>query len=244
MAIRHFVCNKPFFSLLIGFLGLTHPSALAWELVPLQDQSLGSATQEDDPFSTPAGHGVWQSVTPGEEYTQDAIAHERDEAEAAREAVLAAIPPPPPPITGGLYQISRGEQGLPSITQRLPSGYGSKFLGFQAGLFLESCNVSGNYVCGSENFFDEFNNQGKGDVTFNVGLGDPVRFVGIDLGYNFTSLATTRPGQEDEGTGFGEGQGINLAISRNITPDVAIKVGAINLIELDENQPFSCNCKR
>lgn len=96
--------------------------------------------------------------------------------------------------------------------------------------------MTGNYVCGTESIQDEFNDYAKGAIDLNLGLGDPTRWLGIDLGFNFTSLATTRPGQDTAGTDFGEGQGINLAISRNFSPDWGVKIGAINLIELDETQ--------
>lgn len=187
--------------------------------------------------STPIGGGItWEAVLPGEEFGHQDVAREIEEAEATRIAAEANIPQPPRWVTGGLYQISRGEEGLPGITQRVPSGYGSRFLGVQLGLFLESCNVTGFNVCGTEDFVDEFNDWGKGAIDFNVGLGDPTRWVGVDLGFNFTSLASTRPGQEDAGTSFGEGQGLNLALSRNIGPDWGIKIGAINLVEFDEVQ--------
>lgn len=186
--------------------------------------------------SAPIGGIIWEAVLPGEEFGHEDVARELEEAEATRIAAEANIPEPTQWVTGGLYQISRGEEGLPGITQRVPSGYGSRFLGVQLGLFLESCNVTGLNVCGTESFVDEFNDWGKGAIDFNLGLGDPTRWVGVDLGFNFTSLASTRPGQEDAGTAFGEGQGLNLALSRNIGPDWGIKIGAINLIEFDEVQ--------
>jgi hypothetical protein len=194
-------------------------------------------SQESAPLGhAPSGGLLWEAVLPGEEFSHRDVAREVEDAEAARLAAAAAIPEPTSWVTGGLYQISRGEQGLPAITQRVPSGYGSRFLGFQMGAFIESCNVTGSHVCGTESFQDEFNDYAKGAVDLNLGLGDPTSWLGIDLGFNFTSLATTRPGQDTAGTDFGEGQGINLALSRNIGPDWGVKVGAINLIELDETQ--------
>ena len=217
--------------------------ALDWELVdPAADAPAASSAANHAPAVPPsaqaaaAGQLSWELVIPGEELTPAAVAQELAEAEAARLAAEAAIPEPIPWVTGGLYQISRGEQGLPGISQRVPSGYGSRFLGVQMGLFLESCNVTGSHVCGSQSFQREFNDYAKGAIDLNLGLGDPTTWLGVDLGFNFTSLATTRPGQDTAGTAFGEGQGINLALSRNIGPDWGVKVGAINLIELDETQ--------
>ncbi|MFU8884503.1 MAG: hypothetical protein ACNA8O_03505 [Cyanobacteriota bacterium] len=216
--------------------------ALEWELVEPQH----TTTTDNAPYNAldgaPASSPIlsdrlaWELVIPGDEISPALVAQEVEEAEALREQALASVPEPTPWITGGLYQISRGEEGLPAISQRVPSGYGSRFLGVQVGLALESCNVTGSYVCGTQSFEREFKDFGKGAIDLNVGLGDPTRWLGIDLGYNFTSLATTRPGQDDAGSEFGEGQGINLALSRNLGPDWGLKVGAINLIELDETQ--------
>lgn len=191
--------------------------AQQWEAVPVS---------ADPPLPL-----VWEPVPAGELIELPQVAQD-----GATPTTPAAPDTPVPWVTGGLYQIKRGDVGLPSISQRVPSGYGNRFGGFQAGLFLESCNVTGNYVCGTNDFSDEFNNYAKGAVDLVLGVGDPVKLIGIDLGFNFTSLATTRPGQDNEGTQFGEGQGLNLALSRNLGRDVSLKVGAINLVELDDTQ--------
>lgn len=199
--------------------------------------ALGEAPAPEADLQAAQASGLrWELVMPGEEFSSDMVASEVEDAESQRLRAARTVLEPIPWVTGGLYQISRGEQGLPGITQRVPSGYGSRFLGVQMGAFLESCNVTGSYVCGTNDFVDEFNDFGKGAVDLNLGLGDPTRWLGIDLGFNFTSLAGTRPGQDTAGTDFGEGQGINLALSRNIGPDWGVKIGAINLIELDEAQ--------
>jgi len=208
--------------------------ALEWELVEPQHATSADHAPAASPIHT--DRLAWELVIPGDEISPGLVAQEVEDAEALREQAIASVPEPTPWITGGLYQISRGEEGLPAISQRLPSGYGSRFLGLQLGLFLESCKVEGSNVCGSDSFVQQFKDRGGGAVDFNLGLGDPTRWLGIDLGYNFTSLATTRPGQDTAGTPFGTGQGLNLALSRNLGPDWSVKVGAINLIELDETQ--------
>ncbi len=73
-------------------------------------------------------------------------------------------------------------------------------------------------------------------MTFLAGLGDPSKVVGIDLGLQIISLATRRIGSSNSGTLFGSGQGLDLAISRNITNDLGIKIGAFNVVEFDEVQ--------
>jgi hypothetical protein len=113
----------------------------------------------------------------------------------------------------------------------------------QTGLFVESCNVTGAYLCGSQDFVSEFKSNAKGIWSFLLGLGDPRKAIGVDLGFQITSLASTRPGQTGEGTKFGSGQGIDLALSRNLSEDVSVKLGAINLVKIDqvqkEDQPSS-----
>lgn len=181
----------------------------------------------------------WSLVTPDE-----LKAYQQSLAEQAAEQVDSAQPAPPKPfVTGGLYQIRRGKEWLPSISQRVPNGFGSTLGTLQTGLFVESCNVTGGTVCGSRDFASEFKSNAKGIWSFLAGLGDPRRAVGVDLGFQITSLATTRPGSNSTGTTFGSGQGIDLSISRNLSEDFSIKLGAFNLIKIDqvqqEDQPSS-----
>jgi len=217
-------------TLLVGVLWQSSEAgALQWRVTkPGGLAPAPSATSKLVPIGPP--QSGWNVVT------MDATPSSAGGLEAQPGADVALLPKPTPWVTGGLYQIRRGNEVLPAITQRVPSGYGSRFLGAQAGLFLENCNVTGSNVCGTTNFIDQFNDFAKGAVDFNLGLGDPTRWLGVDLGFNFTSLTSRRPGQDVAITKFGEGQGINLALSRNPGPNVGFKVGAINLIELDETQ--------
>jgi hypothetical protein len=230
----------------IGLLGMAVAISLAtepgwsqqWQSVPSSHLPISSAPPVWEAVSSshlPISPLAWEPVPLDEVIDPNELAQAEASIQSAS-APTAGESTKTPWVTGGLYQVKRGDVWLPSITQRVPNGYGNRFGGFQAGIFLESCNVTGGYVCGTNSISDEFKNYGKGTADFVVGLGDPVKLIGIDLGFNFTSLATTRPGQESEGTKFGEGQGLNLAISRNLGRDVSLKVGAINLVELDETQ--------
>ena len=192
---------------------------VVWEVVPNT-----APAQPQTPVS-------WEVVPPGEENSP-----------------LNPITPPPnsladqqpkapePYVTGGLYQVKRGNEWLPSISQRVPNAYGSTFGTLQTGLFVESCNVTGAYVCGTKSFSQEFNSNAKGIWSFLLGLGDPRKAIGVDLGFQITSLATTRPDSSTEGTPFGSGQGIDLAISRNFSENVSLKLGVNNLIKVDDIQ--------
>ena len=160
-------------------------------------------------------------------------------------AVAEQLPKAPEPyVTGGLYQVKRGNEWLPSISQRVPNAYGSTFGTFQTGLFIESCNVTGDIVCGTRSFGEEFNSNAKGIWSFLLGLGDPRKAIGLDLGFQITSLASTRPNGssgpsftgDSGGTKFGEGRGLDLSISRNFSENVSLKLGVSNLIKLDEVQ--------
>lgn len=149
------------------------------------------------------------------------------------------------PVTGGTFHIKRNEQFLPAITHFIPNGYGASLGHFSLGLWLEDCLTAGGKLCGGDNsdfkfggqsWVEEFADWGKGRVVAELGLGDPNKWFGLDVAFQFTSLATTRPGQEGSGTPFGSGQGLDLAISRNITPDWGIKLGARNIAKFDEIQ--------
>ena len=184
------------------------------------------------PASSSAGAINWQAVPPHEAIDPTIATQEAEQNQQRRQASVV----PQPFVTGGLYQVKRGNEWLPSISQRVPSGFGSTFGTFQTGLFLESCQVSGGVVCGSEDFTTQFKSQGKGIWGFLLGVGDPRKAIGVDVGFQITSLSTTRPDSTTEGTAFGNGQGLDLAISRNISEDVSLKLGVINLIKLDDVQ--------
>ena len=177
--------------------------------------------------------GIRWELVPVNEAIDPAVAVQ--EAEKIRQSSHAPVPPKPF-VTGGLYQVKRGSEWLPAISQRVPNGYGSTLGTFQTGLFIESCNVTGGYICGSQDFTTEFKNNAKGIWGFLLGVGDPRKAIGVDLGFQITSLSTTRPDSTTAGTPFGSGQGLDLAISRNLSEDVSLKLGAINLIKLDDVQ--------
>lgn len=151
----------------------------------------------------------------------------------------------PHPVTGGVFHIKRNDQFLPAITHFIPSGYGASFGNISTGLWLEDCLTAGGKLCGGsdrnyknggQSWIDEFQDWGKGRVVTQIGLGDPNKWLGLDAAFQFTSLSTTRPGQEDKGTPFGSGQGLDLSISRNLTPDWGIKLGARNIAKFDNVQ--------
>ena len=150
----------------------------------------------------------------------------------------------PKPVTGGVFHIKRNDEFLPAITHFIPSGYGASFGHVSMGLWVEDCLTAGGKLCGGkdkniksggQNWVDEFEEWGKGRVVTEIGLGDPNRWFGLDAAFQFTSLVTNRPGQKD-GTPFGSGQGLDLSISRNITPDWGIKIGARNIAKFDNVQ--------
>ncbi len=195
------------------------PSSLVWEAVEPSDTSVTASLQ-------------WSIVEP-----EDLAAYQQSLVELAAQQTASPTPIAPKPfVTGGLFQVKRGDEWLPAISQRVPNAYGSTFGTLQTGLFIESCNVTGGYVCGTQDFTTEFKNNAKGIWSFLLGLGDPRKAIGLDLGFQITSLATTRPDQSSGGTPFGSGQGLDLAISRNLSEDFSVKLGVINLIKLDEVQ--------
>ncbi len=219
------------------------PNGVAWEAVPESDKNSKTSNGVDwHPVVESPQNSVpiiWTVVTDEKDLgsTNTADSELPNTHEASKE--YSSIPykyDEIQPLTGGLNQISRGEQGLPAITQRIPTGYGAQFLSFKAGFFLEDCNVTGAYVCGSEEWHDEFKKSAKGKLYFLAGLGDPNEFLGLDLGFQISSLATSRFGSQHDGTPFGSGRGMDLAVSRNLTPDIGVKVGAFNLVEFDEVQ--------
>jgi hypothetical protein len=223
---------------IVGLIGMALPChGLDWEPVPSPAPPSGAAsvTWADSEAALPRPIS-WELVAP-EEVIPVVTAVD---ASPAQQPPAAAPSPtakqPIPFVTGGLYQVKRGNTWLPSISQVVPTGYGASFGTAQMGLWLESCNTVGGTVCGTNDFKTEFNSNGKGIWTIFAGLGDPTKLIGLDLGFQITSLATTRPDQSSAGTTFGSGQGLDVAISRNLSENVAIKLGAKNLIEFDEVQ--------
>ena len=148
-------------------------------------------------------------------------------------------------VTGGAFHIKRNGEFLPAITHFIPSGYGASFGNISLGLWLEDCLTAGGKLCGGsdsnfkrggQSWIDEFNDWGKGRVVIEAGLGDPNKWIGLDVGYQFTSLATSRPGQSNDGTPFGSGRGLDVALSKNISQDWGVKVGARNIAKFDKIQ--------
>ena len=209
-------------------------SAMEWESVGNSEQSIQQQTIKWDEVketedSSKSTEIIWTSV-------EDQQINSEKEIENADSINRKKVVSPPMPVTAGLYQVKRNNEWIPSISQRIPTGFGSTFGTIQLGLFMESCNVTGGYVCGTQSREDEFNSNAKGILTLFTGLGDPNEWLGVDLGLQITSLATTRPDATTPGTPLGTGRGLDLSISRNITPDIGIKVGAFNLAALDEVQ--------
>ena len=232
----------------VGAVSMANPGhAQQWQLVQPSEQprprtsqlQWESSTTAKEPSPPTATAVQWSPVTP-----EQLKAYQQSQAEQAAELAASPKPVEPKPfVTGGLYQVKRGKEWLPSISQRVPNGFGSTFGTLQTGLFVESCNVTGGTICGSRDFASEFKSNAKGIWSFLAGLGDPRRAIGLDLGFQITSLATTRPDSGGTGTPFGSGQGIDLSISRNLSEDVSIKLGAFNLFKIDqvqqEDQPSS-----
>ena len=214
-------------------------SELIWEQVtpnPTQastESSLQWSTSGSTTATEPTPAVIWQAVDPTEVINTDDIASEDSD-----DSNQIASSRTPQPVTGGMFQVKRADQWLPSITQRIPNGFGGSFGDFQTGLWLADCGVSGGYVCGdgTRDWVTEFQDTSENDWISQISLGDPNHWLGLDLGFTISSLADTRPNASSEGTPFGSGQGLHLALSRNITPDIGIKVGAFNLVELDKVQ--------
>lgn len=220
----------------------TTSSGLRWELVDPRDQrrptgpapallASVAATAPLPALLEPAtgsdlhGGGLrWVAVLPGEEFSSSDVAWAIDNEEQQRRQAEGAIPQPIAWVTGGLGQISRGEQGLPAISQLVPNAYGSRWLGFQLGVDLLSCGVNGSYRCGDGSFSNEIRDEGVATTRLNLGLGDPTRWFGLDVGLSFTRES----GDGDTAIPV-EADTLDLAVSRNLSPDLAVKVGARNL---------------
>jgi hypothetical protein len=209
----------------------THGQPVQWQPVPNTAPATTGVVWQQHPTPAAASAVTWEQV-PAEEVNTPFKNADPPTTAAAEEAPR----PKDPFVTGGLYQVKRGDEWLPSISQRVPNAYGSTFGTLQTGLFIESCNVTGGYVCGTNSFGEEFKSNAKGIWTFLLGLGDPRTVFGLDLGFQITSLSTTRPDQDTPGTKFGSGQGLDLSISRNLSENFSIKLGVFNLIEFDEVQ--------
>ena len=190
-------------------------------------------TESTEADNGPVDSVIWQAVDPNDVINTEGIASDDSD-----DSSQIAASPMPLPVTGGMFQVKRADQWLPSITQRIPNGFGGSFGDFQTGLWLADCSVSGGYVCGNgtKDWVTEFQDTSENDWISQISLGDPTKWLGIDLGLTISSLATRRPNATSDGTPFGSGQGLHLALSRNITPDIGIKLGAFNLVELDKVQ--------
>ena len=211
--------------------------SLYWELVT-PNQSLPST--ESSPQLNMSGSTtavettpelMWQAVDPIEVIETDEVVS--NESEIPNQVAAGSTTHS---VTGGMFQVKRAGEWLPSISQRVPHAFGGMFGEFQTGLWLADCGVSGGYTCGdgTRDWITEYQDFSENDWISQLSLGDPINWLGLDLGLTISSLATRRPNATSDGTPFGAGQGINIAISRNINHDIAVKFGAIHAIQLDE----------
>ena len=231
-------------------------SKLLWTPIDAK-KNAGSKSPEwhvmEDKHPSNTTKATWRVTTTPIETDPNKILTERtddwkdsDHEETNRQILNSKINESDYHVTGGVFHIKRNNDFLPAITHFIPSGFGASFGHVSMGLWLEDCLTAGGKLCGGndknfkaggQSWIDEFYDWGKGRVVTEIGLGDPTKWFGLDAAFQFTSLATTRPGQTgDGGTPFGSGQGLDLSISRNITPDWGIKIGARNIAKFDNVQ--------
>jgi hypothetical protein len=201
-------------------------TGLRWEAVPVAPKAAGTPTP--DTAATPAGSAspaapAWQPVAAGEHI------------EVLPDGSIAGEPEPEPipvaaaptlPTYGGFRDLYRGDRWYPSISTIVPMAFGPK--GFMAGVGFSGsdCTIESKQCINYPTITSEsIRDVGEAVLDSYIGFGDPTRAVSV-LVTQFTQN-TIRAGERGD---FLNGNQTGFAISRNLGPNTAIKLGAEGLI--------------
>lgn len=128
------------------------------------------------------------------------------------------------PTYGSYREIYRGERWYPPITMEIPMGFGPKGWMFGIGLTGKDCSL-GTKKCTPELTWETVNRAGTMALDSYIGFGDSYKSVGI--GFQTLTQNTFRAYQV-RGE-FLRGNHTGIALSRNVGPDTAFKIGVRNL---------------
>jgi hypothetical protein len=206
-------------------------SGLSWELVvPEADEA-----PEDSAASQPlaAAGPIWEPILPGEEFTSAEVAHEVEAEQAAREKALASLEPEQPePTFGGFRDLYRGDRWYPSISTIVPMGYGPS--GFMAGIGFSGADCrTESRTCTrySSVSIESIREIGEAVLDGYIGFGDSSKSLGVLI--TQTSGGSYRASQR--GNLF-ERMQTGFALSRNVGPHTAIKLGAEGALPWDQEE--------
>ena len=218
--------------------------AIRWTLVEAEPTTAAQQPQWQELTADPE-HAlpeavVWTPVAPN-------IAteiEEKIEAEAPIEnpANTAVVIEPPVMPSGTTFAndkaIWRDYDWHPQISGMVPVGFGPKGGMFSASIWAIDC-ITGAGYCANTSSFDEYRAQferiGEAQYNLSIGFGDAEKLAGLTITSRFeeTNLPVgNRNTQEDKN--IFSNYYIGAHLSRNLSPDTAIKVGIDNWLDIRE----------
>jgi hypothetical protein len=134
--------------------------------------------------------------------------------------------------------IWRDDTWHPQISGTVPVGFGPKGWMMSASIWGIDC-VTGAGYCATPDSFDEYRDQiaqsGEAQYNLSIGLGDAEELVGLTITSLFeeTSLPIGDRNTLEEKNIFSNYY-IGMHLSRNLSPDTAIKIGVDNWLDIRE----------
>jgi hypothetical protein len=205
-------------------------AALNWEMVEPSNPVETEPSAAPDPLL--AGQPTWELVLPGEEFSSADVARQVEAQDSAEREALAQLDPPPVQATyGGFRDLFRGERWYPSISTIVPMGFGPSGLMGGVGFSGADCRTESRTCTEYANNFESFREVGEAVLDGYLGFGDSSKSIGVLI--TQTVGGTIRASQR--GNVFERLQ-TGFALSRNLSPNTAIKLGAEGAIPWDQRE--------
>jgi len=205
-------------------------AGLNWEMVVPDDGAQPVTPAAPEPLV--ASQPTWELVLPGEEFSSADVAREVEAQEAAEREALAQMDPVPAEATyGGFRDLFRGERWYPSISTIVPMGFGPS--GFMGGVGFSGadCRTESRTCTEYANSFESFQEVGEAVLDGYLGFGDSSKSIGVLI--TQTVGSTFRSGQRGD---YLDRMQTGFALSRNLGPNTAIKLGAEGAIPWDQEE--------
>ena len=205
-------------------------AALNWEMVEPSNPVETEPSAAPDPLL--AGQPTWELVLPGEEFSSADVAREVEAQEAAeREALPSWTPQPCKPPTAASAISSGASAGIPQLARSVPMGFGPSGLMGGVGFSGADCRTESRTCTQYANNFESFREVGEAVLDGYLGFGDSSKSIGVLI--TQTVGGTIRASQR--GNIF-ERMQTGFALSRNLGPNTAIKLGAEGAIPWDQRE--------
>ena len=221
--------------------------SLQWSRVPSQTPTTTEPAPRFEPATAETTAGIsepelnWQPLTAAEiQQQQQEI---QDEIREAQELIAnpTIVLPPSGPTYANDRALWRDDVWHPQISSLVPIGFGPKGVMASIGLYGWDCTTSG--VCtlplSWADYQDQIERFGELHYEASLGLGDAEKLLGVTFTGRFEE---TRFGLGDRNTAetknIFSNYYVGVHLSRNLSPDTAVRVGIDNWIDVKTCGPY------